>query len=73
MGLPIDQRLTEQQLELLKSFKYLRNQESINDVRELLSLYYEHRLDAAIEKAEADRNYSKEVYESWLVTQRKKE
>ena len=71
MGLSTDQRLTEQQLELLKSFKYLRNQESINDVRELLSLYYEHRLDIAIEKAEADRNYSKEVYESWLATQRK--
>jgi hypothetical protein len=64
MGLSTDQRLTEQQLELLKSFKYLRNEDSIRDVRELLSLYYEHKLDAAIENAEAERNYTKEVYEA---------
>jgi hypothetical protein len=73
MGLSIDQRLTEQQLELLKSFKYLRNDESINDVRELLSLYYEHKLDAAIDKAEAERSYTREVYESWLNNQKSKD
>jgi hypothetical protein len=70
MGLSIDQRLTEQQLELLKSFKYLRNEESINDVRELLSLYYEHKLHAAIDKAEAERAYTREVYETWLKKQK---
>ena len=70
MGLSIDQRLTEQQLELLKSFKYLRNEKSINDVRELLSFYYEHKLDAAIDKAEAERNYTKEIYETWLNQQK---
>jgi hypothetical protein len=59
-------RITEQQLELLKSFKYLRNEKEITEVKELLSLYYEHKLDAAIEKEEAERNYTAEVYESWL-------
>ena len=72
MALSTDRRLTEHQLELLKSFKYLRDQESINDVKELLSLYYEQKLNAAIEKAEADRNYTKEIYESWLNRQRTK-
>lgn len=72
MGLSNDYRMTGQQLELLKSFRYLRNQESINDVRELLSLYYEHKLDAAIKKAGSDRNYTKEIYESWLNRQRTK-
>ena len=61
-----DNRITEQQLELLKSFKYLRNEEEIREVKELLSLYYEHKLDAAIEKAEAEHNYTAEVYEAWL-------
>lgn len=72
MGLAKDQRLTERQLELLKSFQYLRNEESINDVRELLSLYYEHKLEAAIEKKEAERNYTQEVYEAWLNSQKQK-
>lgn len=72
MSSSIDHRLTEQQLELLKSFKYLRNEKSINEVRELLSLYYEHKLDGAIDKAETERNYTKEIYESWLNSQKNK-
>ena len=63
-----DNRITEQQLELLKSFKYLTNEKQISEVRELLHLYYSHKLDAAINKEEADRNYSAEIYEAWLKT-----
>ena len=36
------------------------------EVKELLHLYYSHKLDAAIDKEEASRNYSAEVYEAWL-------
>ena len=61
-----DNRITQQQLELLRSFKYLRNEKEISEVKELLSFYYEHKLNAAIEKAEAERNYTAEVYEAWL-------
>jgi hypothetical protein len=61
-----ENRITEQQLELLKSFKYLRNEKEISEVKELLSLYYEHKLDAAIERAETERNYTAEVYQAWL-------
>ena len=61
-------RITEQQLELLKWFKYLTNEQQIAEVKELLHLYYSHKLDAAIDKEEASRNYSAEVYEAWLKT-----
>ena len=72
MSFSDEHHITSQQLELLKSFRYLRSEESINDVRELLSLYYEHKLEAAIEKEESDRNYTKETYETWLKRQRAK-
>lgn len=67
-----DNRITEQQLELLKSFKHLRTEQDIREVRELLSLYFERKLDAAIDKAEGERKYTQEVYESWLSGQRPK-
>jgi len=38
-------------------------------VKEILHLYYRHKLDAAIDKEEANRNYSAEVYEAWLKTE----
>ena len=65
-----DNRITEQQLELLKSFKHLRTEQDIQEVRELLSLYFERKLDAAIDKAESEHGYTQEVYESWLAQQR---
>ena len=37
-------------------------------MKELLHLYYSHKLDAAIDKEESERNYSAEVYEAWLKT-----
>lgn len=65
-----DSRITEQQLELLKSFKYLTSEKEISEVKALLSLYYEHKLDAAIDKAEAEQEYTAEVYEQWLNKQK---
>ena len=61
-------RITEQQLELLKSFKYLTDEKQIAEVKELLHLYYRHKLDAAIDNTERNRKYTAEVYESWLRT-----
>lgn len=65
-----DNRITAQQLELLKSFRYLTDEKQISEVKELLHLYYTHKLDVVIEKEEADRNYTKGVYEAWLNTQK---
>ena len=63
-----DNRITEQQLELLKSFKYLTDDKQIGEVKELLNLYYRYKLDAAIDSEETKRNYSAEIYEAWLKT-----
>lgn len=65
-----DNKITEQQLELLQSFKYLTNEEQISEVKELLNLYYQHKLDAAIDAAEEKNNFTKEVYESWANGQK---
>lgn len=70
MQLTSDNRITEQQLELLKSFRYLTDEKGIKEVKELLHLYYRHRLDAAIDKEEAIRNYSVKVYQDWLNTKK---
>ncbi len=59
-------------MELLKSFKHLRTTEDISDIKELLSLYYEHKLDAAINKVEDERGYTAAVYETWLSEQQRK-
>ena len=66
-----DNRITGQQLELLKSFKYLTDENQISEVKELLNLYYQHKLEAAIDKEERERNYSRDVYETWLKNERK--
>lgn len=59
-------RIIPQQLELLKSFKYLTDEKQISEVKELLNLYYRHRLDAAIEEAEGTQGFTQEVYSAWL-------
>ena len=61
-----DARFTEQHLELLKSFRYLTNEQQIADVTELLRLYFEQQLDMAISAEEGGRDYSAEIYETWL-------
>lgn len=59
-------KLTELQLELLKSFKHVTSKEELDEIKSLLNLYFRHKLDAAIDKAELDRNLSAEVYNEWL-------
>jgi len=61
-----DNNITQQQLELLKSFKYITNETQLNEVKDLLHLYFKHKLDAAIDNAEEKNNYSQFVYEEWL-------
>jgi hypothetical protein len=58
--------LTNLQLELLKSLKYMASEEQIAEVKSLLRYYFAQKLDAAIDKAEKEKNYSAVIYESWL-------
>ena len=62
----VNNNITQQQLELLKSFKYIVNETQVNEVKELLHLYFKHKLDAAIDNAEEKNNYSQRVYDEWL-------
>jgi hypothetical protein len=58
--------LTNLQLELLKSLKYMASEEQVAEVKSLLRYYFTQQLDAAIDKTEADKKYTAAIYESWL-------
>jgi len=59
-------KLYNLQLEVLKSLKYMATEEQLSDIRSLLRYYFANQLNASIEKAEKEREYSAVVYESWL-------
>lgn len=59
-------KLSNLQLEFLKSLKYMATEEQLSDIRSLLRLYFSNQLDTAIQKAEDERGYTATVYESWL-------
>ena len=59
-------KLSNLQLEFLKSLKYMATEEQLSDIRSLLRHYFANRLDIAIQNTEAEKGYSAAVYESWL-------
>lgn len=59
-------RLSNLQLELLKSLKYIASEKQIKEVRSLLRFYFAQQLEENIEKVENKKEYSAEVYEQWL-------
>lgn len=59
-------KLTDAQLNLIKSFRFLRDEQELKEIDSLINFYLERKLDEAIDKVESERNYSAEIYESWL-------
>ena len=59
-------KLNSVQLNLIKSFHYLRNEQQIHEIDSLINFYLEQKLDEAIAKVESQKNYTKEIYEQWL-------
>lgn len=59
-------KLSNLQLEFLKSLKYMATEEQLSDIRSLLRLYFSNQLDTAIQQAEDEIGYTATVYESWL-------
>ncbi len=59
-------KLTNLQLELLKSLKYMASEKQVKEVKSLLRFYFAQQLDSAIENAEREKNYSAQIYEEWL-------
>ena len=58
--------LTNLQLELLKSLKYMASEAQVAEVKSLLRYYFARQLDSSIDRAENERNYTTSVYEGWL-------
>lgn len=59
-------KLSNLQLEFLKSLKYMATEEQLSDIRSLLRHYFANQLDIAIQKTEDEKGYSAAIYESWL-------
>lgn len=59
-------KLTELQLELLKSFRFVTDENQLKEVKSLLNFYFRQKLDTAITNEENSRNYSASVYQQWL-------
>jgi hypothetical protein len=61
-------KITEMQLELLKSFRHIADEKQLKEVKSLLNFYFRNKLEEAITKEEADRNYTAAIYQKWLDT-----
>jgi hypothetical protein len=59
-------KLTNLQLELLKSFSYISDEKEVKEIKSLLNYYFRHKLNEAIDKEESNRNYTAAIYEEWL-------
>jgi len=59
-------KLTNLQLEFLKSLKYMATEKQLSDIKSLIRYYFAQQLDTAIEDQENERAYTATIYESWL-------
>ena len=59
-------KLNLAQLNLIKSFQFLRSEKQIGEIDSLINFYLEKKLDEAIAKTEARKDYNAEIYEQWL-------
>jgi len=59
-------KLTNLQLELLKSLKYMATEKQLTEIKSLLRFYFSQQLDSAIEKVENEKGYTEQVYIDWL-------
>lgn len=64
-------KLTEIQLELLKSFRFITDEKQLKEVKSLLNFYFREKLDQAISETETDKNYTASVYQKWLEVSNK--
>jgi hypothetical protein len=59
-------KLTNLQLEFLKSLKYMATEKQLTEIKSLLRFYFSQQLDVAIEDAENKRGYTEQIYMEWL-------
>lgn len=61
-------KLTQAQLELLKSLQHITDEKQLDEIKSLLNFYFRKRLDASISRVEKARDLSAAIYEDWLDT-----
>jgi hypothetical protein len=71
MQKPAQNKLNSAQLNLIKSFQFLRDEQQISEIDSLINFYLEKKLDDAISKVEFQNNYTEEIYEEWLNSKNK--
>ena len=54
-----NKKLSNLQLEFLKSLKFIASEKQIKDIRSLLHFYFAQQLDAAIEKKESEKIFAR--------------
>ena len=64
-------KLSEAQLEVLKTLRHVNDEKELKEVKKLLNFYFGKKLDTAIDKAESDKDFSSSVYEQWLASEGK--
>ena len=65
------EKLTQLQLELLKSFRYVTDENQIKEVKSLLNFYFRQKLDEAIDNEEMKQDFSAALYRQWLNGEKK--
>ena len=58
--------LTNLQLELIKSLKYMASEKQVAEVKSVFRYYFAQKSAIEVGKAETIKNYSAIVYEGWL-------
>jgi hypothetical protein len=61
-------KLTQMQLELLKSFQFVTDEKQLKEIKSLLNFYFRKNLDSAIDKAEHEKGFTAAIYEEWLTS-----
>jgi hypothetical protein len=59
-------KLNDAQMSLIKSFRFLHNEEEIKEIDSLINFYLEKKLDEAIDSVEQEKNFTASLYEEWL-------
>jgi hypothetical protein len=67
MQLGLGNKLNDAQINLIKSFRFLRNEQELKEIDSLINFYLEKKLDYAIDKVESEQNYTANIYEAWLT------
>ncbi len=64
-------KLTEAQLEVLKTLRHVSDEKELLEVKRLLNFFFRKKLDSAIDKVESEKEFSARVYEQWLASEGK--